>query len=177
MDSEGQLHLKLIRLSSGTFSCAEIISVERFGFGTYQFEVTGPIGAIDANVVLGIFFYPSADVGPDGTNEIDVEVARWGHADGPQVHYTAWYRSRRGSRHQPLRVSDNANQARFGIRWSPGSIQWTSTLREAAEAHFEGDVASQPQSLRLNLWLFRQPAPTDGREVEFVVKPLRVRQW
>lgn len=177
VDSAGQLHLKLIRLPSGVFSCVEVISVGRFGFGTYQFEVAGPIGAIDANVVLGVFFYPSPDVGPDGTNEIDIEVARWGRPDGPQVHYTAWYRSRQGSWHLPLRVAEEENQARFGIRWSSGSVRWTSTLQGAAEAHFEGDVASQPQTLRLNLWLFRQPAPADGREVEFVIRSMKVSEW
>ncbi|CAJ0858346.1 hypothetical protein R77567_01268 [Ralstonia sp. LMG 32965] len=177
VDAAGQLHLKLIRMPSGVLSCAEIISLEQFRFGTYQFEVTGPIGTIDANVALGIFFYPSPDVGPDGTNEIDIEVARWGRPDGPQVHYTAWYRSRPGSWHLPMRVADQANHAQFGIQWLPGSVRWTSSLQGATEAHFEGDVASQPQTLRFNLWLFRQPAPVDGREVEFVIKSMKVREW
>jgi len=79
VDSDGALHLKLTKVG-GTWYCAEIESVQRFGFGEYQFWVEGAIDALDPNVVLGLFNYPPPAVGPDGTNEIDVELARWGVA-------------------------------------------------------------------------------------------------
>ena len=50
------------------------------GFGRYQFQVIGRIDQLDPNVVLGLFKYPTPDVGPDGTNEIDIEFAQWGRA-------------------------------------------------------------------------------------------------
>ena len=63
---------------------------QRLGFGTYEFKVTGPIDQFDKNVVLGLFDYPTADVGPDGTNEIDIEFSRWGNAANPIGNYTVW---------------------------------------------------------------------------------------
>ena len=44
----------------------------------------------DDNVVLGLFNYPTGDVGPDGTHEIDIVFARWGNARNPMGNYTVW---------------------------------------------------------------------------------------
>jgi hypothetical protein len=41
-------------------------------------------------VVLGLFNYPTMDVGPDATHEIDIEFARWGDAMNPLGNYTVW---------------------------------------------------------------------------------------
>ncbi len=58
-------------------------------FGTYQWQVDGPIDTFDKNVVLGLFPYgPAAGIGQDGTNEIDIEYAVWGHPDGPNGDWT-----------------------------------------------------------------------------------------
>jgi len=175
VDARGWLHLKLHRLPSGKFSCAEIRSVKRFGFGRYAFEISGPIGAIDKNVVFGFFLYPTRDVGPDGTNEIDIEVARWGHADGPQVNYTVWNRRKKGSRSSRVRVPENTNNATFTVDWQDGQVNWASSLQPDTTYGFRDDIANQPQTLSLNLWLFRQPAPEHVEDVEFVVKSLSVK--
>jgi len=172
-DSNGWLHLKLARQPSGEFACVEVTATGRFGFGDYAFEVEGPIGAIDKNVVLGLFLYPPRDVGPDGTNEIDIEIARWGLQDAPQVHYTAWYRSRKGSRSARTQVPDDLTRATFGMTWRHELVRWESSLPRAVPAGFDGDLADQPQMLKINLWLFRSLRPSDGREVEFVIKWLR----
>ncbi|MGI4984766.1 MAG: hypothetical protein ACRYGL_15805 [Janthinobacterium lividum] len=172
VDTRGWLHLALRKLPSGSFACVELRSAKRFGFGRYTFDVTGPIGEIDKNVVLGLFLYPTQDVGLDGTNEIDIEVARWGHPAGPQVNYTVWYRSRKGSRSSRVPVADNTDHATFTLEWQDGLVDWTSSLHPGKHFGFRDDVADQPQTLSLNLWLFRQVAPEDRKDVEFVIKSL-----
>jgi hypothetical protein len=174
VDADGGLHLKLARQPSGRFACVEIESAKPVGFGRYSFDVSGPIGAIDKNVVLGLFLYPPADVGPDGTNEIDIEIARWNHADAPQVNYTAWYRSRHANRHAEVRVPATLDFAHFDLDWSRDRVQWESSIRPGVPVSFEGDVADRPQTLILNLWLFAGAQPSDGREVEFVIHSTRL---
>ena len=44
----------------------------------------------DPNVVLGLLNYPTSDVGPDRTNEIDIEFAQWGNRAAPIGNYTVW---------------------------------------------------------------------------------------
>lgn len=78
VDADG-LHLKISN-SGSTWSCAEVTLTQRLGFGVYEFQLTGRPDLFDRNVVLGLFNYPPADVGPDGTNEIDIEFAQWGQA-------------------------------------------------------------------------------------------------
>jgi beta-glucanase (GH16 family) len=173
VDSNGWLHLKITKLPSGEFACAEINSIKRLGFGEYVVDVEGPIGAIDKNVVLGIFMYPPKDVGPDGTNEIDIEIARWGRSDAPQVNYAAWFRSHKGNRHTEVYVPDQLNSASFRMLWQQGQVRWESSFPGAKPVIFKDDIADQPQTLSINLWLFKSLQPSNRQEVEFVIKSLR----
>ena len=77
LDRQGRLHLKLTH-QGGVWHCAEVTTLRSFGFGRYQFQVTGALDRLDPNVVFGLFDYPPPAVGPDGTNEIDIEYSRWG---------------------------------------------------------------------------------------------------
>ncbi|GJH02736.1 glycoside hydrolase family 16 protein [Paraburkholderia terrae] len=172
VDAEGRLHLRLSRMPDGHFACVEVESVKRFGFGRYAFEIRGPIGDADPDVVFGVFMYPPADVGPDGTNEIDIEIARWGDACAPQINYTVWNRSHPGSRHTVLRVPDDIAQSTFAFTWQPGVVSWESPLQHGRGVVVRGGVADRPQKLIINLWLYRRPEPRSGKEVEFVIKSL-----
>jgi hypothetical protein len=88
VDGEGYLHFK-ITSTAGTCTAAEVFTTDKLGFGTYQWQVDGPIDTYDKNVVLGFFPYgPAAGIGADGTNEIDIEYSRWGQADGPNGDWT-----------------------------------------------------------------------------------------
>ncbi len=173
VDPDGWLHLKIARLPDGRFACVELESTRRFGFGRYEFDVRGPIGSVDPDVVLGVFMYPPADVGPDGTNEIDIEIARWGEANAPQLNYTAWNRSRIGKRHATLSVPENVTHSLFAFNWQRDSVSWESPLQQGREVNFRGDIADRPQTLVINLWLFKRPCPRSGQEVEFMIKSLR----
>jgi beta-glucanase (GH16 family) len=173
VDHHGWLHLKIVKLPSGQFACAEITALKRFGFGRYEVEVQGPIGAIDRNVVLGIFTYPPKDVGPDGTNEIDIEIARWGHSKAPQINYTAWFRSRKGRRYARVQVPNDLTDAAFRMIWQPEQVRWESSLPNVKPFTLKGDIANQPQLLKINLWLFKEQQPFNQQETEFIIKSLR----
>jgi beta-glucanase (GH16 family) len=173
VDTDGWLHLKVARSPDGRFACVEIESTRRYGFGQYAFDVRGPIGSVDPDVVFGVFMYPPADVGPDGTNEIDIEIARWGEPNAPQVNYTVWNRSDIGKRHAALHVQESITHSKFAFDWQHDSVSWESPLQQGHKVNFRGDIADQPQTLVINLWLFKRPGPRSGQEVEFMIKSLR----
>ncbi|MEP6686047.1 MAG: hypothetical protein ABJB22_04650, partial [Verrucomicrobiota bacterium] len=89
LDSHGYLHLKLTE-RNGEWYCSETYTQQALGFGLYQFSVVGRVDALDPNVVLGLFNYPTPDIGPDGTNEIDIEFAHWGDPRSPIDNYTVF---------------------------------------------------------------------------------------
>ena len=69
LDSDGYLHMK-ITSSGGTWTGAEIFTTDKIGFGTYQWQIDGPVDKLDKNVVVGLYPYgPQAGIGSDGQNE------------------------------------------------------------------------------------------------------------
>lgn len=77
VDQNGMLHLLIRQDSRGNWYGAQVSTREKFGFGTYQWQVIGQLDQLDKNVVFGMFNYPG--YASDGTNEIDIEIARWGN--------------------------------------------------------------------------------------------------
>jgi hypothetical protein len=179
VDARGWLHLKLSRLPSGQFACTELwavnstAAIEPMGYGSYEFDVSGPLGAIDRHVVLGMFMYPLPENGPDETNELDIEISRWGKSTRNPLNYTAWYASRKGRATQTFPIGDEVTEASFSMDWKPGHVDFQSTVPPRRSVTFTDDIAIKPQRLTINLWLFRSEAPADGKEVEFVIKSLR----
>src|SRR6185295_5877111 len=88
IDADGYLHLKITN-NAGTWTAAEVFTTDRLGFGTYQWQVDGPIDRFDKQIVLGLFPYgPAAGIGSSGTNEIDIEYSFWGNANGVNGDWT-----------------------------------------------------------------------------------------
>lgn len=187
VDEKGWLHLKISR-KDGKWVCAEINSKQRFGFGTYEFEITGPIDRFDPNVVLGLFNYPTRDVGVDGTNEIDIEFARWGMPQWPIGNYTVWPPSKEaknGSSTFSFHLDNDNTLQRF--IWKSQSVQFQSLAESEGKEpeeiqnwlyHPEEPLRRIPQHpipVLMNLWLFRGNAPTDGKEVEVIVRSFKFR--
>jgi hypothetical protein len=185
LDDSGFLHLK-IRRRDGTWSCAELTLQQRLGFGRYQFQIDGPIDRFDPNVVLGLFNYPTRDVGGDATHEIDIEFARWGNPKFPIGNFTVW------PVEKALKPTSKTFEFRLTGNGSTHRFEWTSTQvrYQSMQGHRDNDdeliqtwnyapsdsakrIAQQPMPLHLNLWLFRGQPPTDAQEVEIVVRSLR----
>ncbi len=185
LDSATHLHLKIAH-REGQWSCAEVTLPKRLGFGRYQFQTRGRLDRFDANVVLGLFNYPTGDVGPDATHEIDIEFARWGDAQNPMGNFTVWpveKALKQVTKSFPFILTSEDSTHRF--TWSRGRIvfqslnghrddeaevlsQWIYSPPEPSRF-----ISQQPMPVHINLWLFRGMAPTDGKEVEVVIRDFR----
>lgn len=185
VDAKGALHLKIAQ-KNGKWACAEVSTTRRFGFGTYEFEIVGRIDQLDRNVVLGLFNYPTRDVGTDATHEIDIEFARWGREDAPNGNYTVWPAKKEAKQtSETFRFTLKAPETTHRFVWKTDSLLFES-LRGRGEkpsdvfqrwrfapADFVERISQQPMPILLNLWLFRGNGPTDGKEVEIVVRRFR----
>ena len=79
LDANGYLHLMITRKRGGA-TAGELFSNDRMGFGTYQWQIQGPVDNMDPHAVLGLFPYgPQNGLGVDGENEIDIEFSKWGN--------------------------------------------------------------------------------------------------
>src|SRR5207245_5176576 len=76
-DQQGRLHLRLTS-RNGLWYCPEVVSSEIPGYGSYRFYLDSPAGALDPNVVLGLFTW---SVNPNsGHRELDAEFSKFGVA-------------------------------------------------------------------------------------------------
>lgn len=191
VDDAGRLHLKIAK-QGDKWSCAELTTTKALGFGTYEFDVDGQAETLDDSVVLGLFNYPTPDIGPDGTNEIDIEFATWGGQQQVHGNYTVW----------PAHTGPKQKSQMFDFKWPSGHSRniftWTSKsvafswepigkpingatdqLLPASEIGHDhwtyapddylNSVPQQPLPVHINLWLFNGKPPTDDKEVEIVV--------
>jgi hypothetical protein len=182
LDAATNLHLKISH-RDGQWSCAEVTLQPRLGFGRYEFRTSGRLDRFDDNVVLGLFNYPTRDIGPDATHEIDIEYARWGEARHPMGNFTVWPVEpglKQVTHSFPFVLAGEDATHRFA--WSRSQVgfqlleghrdddsrelaQWI--YRPAEPARF---LSQQPMPVHLNLWLFRGRPPKDGQEVEVVIR-------
>lgn len=182
-DSEGLLHLKLSYDSATSkWICAGVTSTVNLGYGTYQWQVQGPISTLDKNVVTGLFHYS----GPDGYNEMDIEFARWGNAAKPNVNYSVY----------PA-VGTTGTQQRITTEWTQSGgtssthrYTWTSSsvVLKSMNGFYNDDtnmffshtflapatsIPSVALPVKMNLWCFKGLAPSDAKEVEIVIRSFK----
>jgi len=185
VDANGHLHLRIVK-RNGKWTCAEVFLDQRFGFGTYQFQLLGRPDRMDDNVVLGLFNYTVPEVGPDATNEIDIEFATWGGAQAEHGNYTVWPAVDGlppTSHPYDATLAGDASTHRFD--WRSGTILFQSldgwhdddTGEYARWSYAPVDalqrIPQQPLPVHINLWLFQGKAPTDGQAVDVVVTDFR----
>jgi len=181
-DANGYLHLKLSK-QNGLWYSAQLSTVKRFGFGKYQFQVIGAIDKFDPNVVLGLFSYPTADVGKDGTNEIDIEFSRWGDPAHPAGSYTVWpVLEGLALKHHPFAFSLSGLNTTQRYTWSSTQVYFQSLRgfrnndigQYASWTYSPNDyldrISQQAMPVYINLWLMAGHVPTDGRQVEIIIR-------
>ena len=192
VDDQGWLHLKLTKhaTTSGEteWHCVELSTQKRLGLGRYQFQVIGRIDELDHNVVLGLFKYPTADVGKDGTNEIDIEFAKWGNPTAPNnadyVVYPAVGARTIPEDHRSFNVELNGDYSTHRFLWQCHQVTFQSLHghRDDDKLQFEywqytpgfpRLIPQQPTPVRINLWLFDGRPPSDDTEVEIIVSQLK----
>ena len=180
VDDKGFLHLKITN-AGGKWSCAEIWTSAPLGFGTYQCQVEGRIDHLDPNIVFSMFSY----AGPDGTKEIDIEYAKWGNAKEKNSWWTVYPNDTQGKKESHgfnLSLDGAFTTQRYawsaeGVHyWVLGGHQPIDSVTDKIEEwnHRPSDakhsITQNKIPLHFNLWLFEGKPPTDGKEVEIVVK-------
>jgi hypothetical protein len=182
VDTKGDLHLKIAK-NGDTWYCAEIWTKNRLPFGKYQFWVISWLDQLDKNVVLGLFNYPTSDVGPDGTNEIDIEIGRWGNPYNWIGGYTAWPNKSGVNRWYwtfPFALTEINTTHRFVWRKNSvyfqslqGHRDWNNNDHELASkttpTSYSKYVAQKSMPMHINLWLYGLE-PSDGQPVEVVIR-------
>jgi len=185
VDGKGRLHLRFSE-KNGKWYAGEIQSVSKFGFGTYEIEFTGDIGGQDKNVVFGFFNYPSADVGPDATNEIDVEFARWGNLSYKPLNYTVWpAKTGLKGAHKTFGFPKGMRKSIHRFVWKRDRVIYYSAeisddgnvVRETSWAFkpddFKSRISSSPMAIYFNLWGFQGRAPSNGNSTEVIVNAFK----
>jgi hypothetical protein len=176
VDEQGRLHLRVARDKDGGYSCAEVISVRSFGYGTYRFHMASSVGSLDPNVVLGLFTY--SEESARNHREIDIEIARWGSRAGPNLHFVVQPYAAAGNAQKNF-LSDAAPASVHSLTWLPHSVSFLSV--EGPEvwpgapviAEFSYGGSDVPpaggEKARLNLWLYQGRPPASGRPIEVIV--------
>ena len=171
VDTTGLLHLTIAK-SGSTWTCAEIIGPTSYGYGTYTFTLASSVGALDPNVVLGLFTW--SDRAPYAHREIDIEVARWGSPTDPtnaqyvvQPYATA--------RHLQRFTQPSVTTSTQSFTWRADQVSWQSldgSGTQIASYAYSGSDVPRPgdERVHLNLWLFNGAAPTNGQAVDVVVR-------
>ena len=182
VDTSGQLHLTISKINRKWY-CAEVFSNEKLGFGHYQWQVIGRVDKLDKNVVLGLFPY----LGPSGRNEIDIEMAKWGKVNNKMGNFTVWPAKSGTPKNTNKRFSFslNGDYTTHRFNWQSTSIFFqmlhghrTDNNHEIAHWNFKPDhyleeIPQQAMPVHMNLWLFKGSAPSDGNEVEIIIKSFR----
>lgn len=191
VDSAGKLHLTITySLLTQKWECAEVWSTTSMGLGKYEWFVEGQIDLLDKNVVLGLFNYPTAAIGPDGTNEIDIEYSKWGN-DASNIGNFVVYPAKliNGYNHWstsfPVALTGTHTTQRF--TWTSSSVYFQSL-----HGHTTGDedliysktfapsrtkaksyIPQKAEPVHMNLWLFRGNAPSNNLPVEVVINSFK----
>ena len=126
--------------------------------------------------MLGLFNYPTPDVGPDASNEIDIEFARWGNRQNPMGNYTV-YPAVPGPKPTSYAFEPhlNGDYSTHRFNWSASRVLYhrctairtaTSTKWRAGTSprHPTRLVPQQPLPPHINLWLFQDGRPRTARK-------------
>jgi hypothetical protein len=177
VDANGWLHLKITKnTTTGKWNCAEIYSTQKFGYGTYQWQVEGAIGSFDKNIVLGLFNYS----GNDEYDEMDIEFARWGNDAWPNLNYTVWPAAGgQGPWEYSKNFSLNGTYTTHRFTRSPNSVVFksmggfynddTNLFATATCSSPTSSISTLSMPIHMNLWLYDGKAPSNGNEVEVII--------
>ncbi len=177
VDSLDRLHLKITN-RSGNWQCAEVINRSSTGFGRYMFQVLGRVGRLNRNAVLGLFTWDNASA--QNHREIDIEFSSWGVEGDTNAQYVVQPFGLAGNRYRWY-SSQTLDSSTHSFDWRRDSISFLSVRGfrtrppyDSVLQQFRYTGSSIPthgnETARINLWLFEGRPPSDGQEVEVVIK-------
>lgn len=173
VDENGDLHLSLLR-ENGHWFASEVISKEKFGYGTYTFRLKSDPSAYCPNAVAAIFLFG------DNENEIDIELTRWGNPDNPNIGNYVIQPSTVHGNHYRFPIEFEGSHTTHQIVWSPGKVLFQSwhghesdpdPHLEIASWKYTGNQVPEEGDMRLhfNLWLFRGLLPDQPNPHHLVI--------
>jgi hypothetical protein len=171
VDSNGYLHMRIVN-RSGTYTASELFTTENLGFGTYQWQIEGPVDKMDPTTVLGLFNYgPKAGAGVDAENEIDIEFSQWNNTcHGCNADFTFYP----ATGNKPLGpMEDNFTYDPKGSTLTTARFEWSST-------HIVGTIMSglQPLGTTANVLQTLTFAPPDyAARIPQIPLPLAMNLW
>jgi hypothetical protein len=186
VDGNGYLHLKITN-SGGSWTAAELFSTDNMGFGTYQWQIEGAVDRLDKNVVVGLYPYgPAAGIGGDGTNEIDIEFARWGNSAWPNGNYTVYPNSGSTVGSTTFNFTLGSSFTTSTFTWSGSKIDFSVQEGLKAVGDNSGlikswsyapsnpttNIPQRAMPLGMNLWCFGAP-PSNGQNVEIIIRDFK----
>jgi len=171
VDEDGRLHLR-IREREGRWYSAEVVATESLGFGTYRWRIAGPHHDLDPNIVVGLFTWDN-DAPEVAYRELDIELARWGQAAGPtNAQFVVQPYEPEG--HLERFTTPARPAVDYAFTWLEDGVDFVAQTDDElhAEWRFDGEGVPPlgPSHARINFWLFRGEAPTNGEEAELVVE-------
>ena len=187
LDANGYLHLKISH-DNNQWTTAEVFGDAALGFGTYEFKVIGRPDQFDTNVVLGLFNYTTPDIGPDGTNEIDIEFATWGDPQAQHGNWTVWPAVQQAGINATTYAYDTtlaSDTSTHRFAWSSRQVAFESLngLSDDETGLFHSWTFAPPDYLvrvpqhalpvHMNLWLLNGNAPTDKQDVDITIAGFR----
>jgi hypothetical protein len=183
LDASGYLHLRIAH-NHNQWTTAEVFTDAALGFGTYQFKIIGRPDQLDDNVVFGLFNYTTPEVGPDGTNEIDIEFATWGGAQPGHGNWTVWPAVQQTGIAATTHAYDTTltgDMSTHRFAWTPQQVHYESLYGFSedetglyqtwtfAPADYTSRVPQHAIPVHMNLWLLQGHAPTDKQDVDITI--------
>jgi len=183
-DSDGNLHLK-IAWRDGHWTSAELYTDAKLGFGTYQFQIQGQPNQLNDWAVLSFNNAPTPDIGPELTNEIDVDFTTWGGSQSFHGNWTVWPNSQGpapATHTYDTSPAGGMSTHRFIWKTDYVTFQAMSGLQDVDDAdgmfHSWTYAPSNPKTripqnaehLHIRLWMYDGVPPTDGQQIEVVIK-------
>jgi hypothetical protein len=178
-DAQGSLHLRITHRTN-QWQCAELVSARTFGYGSYRFELGSRVDNLDTNIVLGMFTWSDDPTFAD--REMDVESSLGFAADTNNTQFTVQPYTQPGhfSRYRvPAAMADSTHL----FTWQSNSVAFQSQAGSYSPNPVSSNVISAwtfaiasavPQTgdenVRINLWLLFGHPPSDGKEVELIIK-------
>jgi len=183
VDQKGYLHLRIVS-HGGTYTASELFSEDKMGFGTYQWQIEGPLDGMDKSTVLGLFSYgPKAGIGVDAENEIDIEFSQWNNTcQGCNADFTFYPPTGNkslGPKEDNFRISlAGGTLATARFEWTSRNIVATimSGLQPIGKTanvlqtltfsppDYAARIPQVPLPLGMNLWCFKT-TPVSDQEV------------
>jgi hypothetical protein len=167
VDSSGALHLRIAKVG-GRWNASEVINQATLGYGTYSWTVRADLDALDRQVVLGLFTWN--DDPAYNHRELDVEFARWGNAADPTNGQFVVQPYDHAGNLQRVTQAPGLATTTHGFTWRPDRVDFFSTASPTTWSYAGPDVPRPGgENARMNLWLFRGVAPSDGQPAEVVI--------